>query len=120
MNQSELINVCKLVGLSKVASSTIADEVYEKLQLMPECKISFKDFIALIQLDSELLPSDFYSINSNSNNNNNESSNVVIENNTDLNDNAKNPNITDDEDEEDCCDESKEIDMHEMLMSKAG
>lgn len=40
--------VCERVGLCKIASK-VADEVYEKLALEPQCRISFNNFIALIQ-----------------------------------------------------------------------
>lgn len=39
--------VCERVGLCKIASK-VADEVYEKLALEPQCRISFNNFIALI------------------------------------------------------------------------
>lgn len=48
LSRLELEMVCERVGLCKIAGK-VADEVYEKLALGSNCRISFNSFIALIQ-----------------------------------------------------------------------
>ncbi|XP_037903947.1 blastoderm-specific protein 25D isoform X2 [Hermetia illucens] len=52
LNRNELATVCERVGLNKVADK-VAEEVFEKLNFGPNEKISFDEFIGLIQSDAD-------------------------------------------------------------------
>lgn len=56
LNQSQLEKVCERVGLHPKIAFKVADEVFEKLGLNPKNHlISFNEFIALIQSDTDVL-----------------------------------------------------------------
>lgn len=57
LNQSQLEKVCERVGFHPKIAFQVADEVFEKLGLNKKKHlISFNEFLALIQSDTDVLP----------------------------------------------------------------
>ncbi|XP_058126643.1 blastoderm-specific protein 25D [Anopheles ziemanni] len=56
LNQSQLQQVCERVGLQKTPARLAAQEVFSKLSLQPIEGISFTEFIALLESNTDLLP----------------------------------------------------------------
>ncbi|XP_058826455.1 ninein isoform X2 [Topomyia yanbarensis] len=56
LNQSQLEVVCERVGLQKLPAKLAAQEVFSKLSLQSIEGISFEEFIALLQSDTDILP----------------------------------------------------------------
>uniref|UniRef100_A0AAG5CVI7 EF-hand domain-containing protein n=1 Tax=Anopheles atroparvus TaxID=41427 RepID=A0AAG5CVI7_ANOAO len=56
LNQAQLQQVCERVGLQKTPARLAAQEVFSKLSLQPIEGISFTEFIALLESNTDLLP----------------------------------------------------------------